>query len=72
MYLNKENSIAKSNFNRWFAPIAALSIHLSIDQIYTFSVFNKPLTKIIGITEQLPEDWKFTELGWVFLSPFSP
>jgi MFS family permease len=66
MYLNKENSIAKSNYNRWFVPIAALSIHLCIGQIYAFSVFNKPLTKIIGITEQLPEDWKLTELGWIF------
>ena len=66
MYLNKENSIAKSNYNRWFVPIAALSIHLCIGQIYAFSVFNKPLTKIIGVTEHLPEDWKLTELGWIF------
>ncbi len=66
MYLNKENSIAKSNYNRWYVSIAALSIHLCIGQIYAFSVFNKPLTKIIGITEQLPEDWKLTELGWIF------
>lgn len=66
MYLHKENSIAKSNYNRWFVPIAALSIHLCIGQIYAFSVFNKPLTKIIGITKQLPEDWKLTELGWIF------
>ena len=66
MYLDKENSIAKSSYNRWFVPIAALSIHLCIGQIYAFSVFNKPLTKIIGITEQVPDDWKLTELGWIF------
>ena len=66
MYLNKENSIAKSNYNRWFVTIAALSIHLCIGQIYAFSVFNKPLTKILGVTAQLPEDWKLTELGWIF------
>lgn len=66
MYLDKVNSIAKSNYNRWFVPIAALSIHLCIGQIYAFSVFNKPLTKIIGISEQVPEDWKLTELGWIF------
>jgi MFS family permease len=65
-YLNRNRSIAKSNYNRWFVPIAALSIHLCIGQIYAFSVFNKPLTKIIGISEQLPEDWKLTELGWTF------
>jgi len=66
MYLNRENSIAKSNYNRWFVPIAALCIHLCIGQIYAFSVFNKPLTKIIGIAEQTPDDWKLTQLGWIF------
>jgi MFS family permease len=65
-YFNREKSIARSKYNRWYVPIAALSIHLCIGQIYAFSVFNKPLTKIIGITEQLPEDWKLTELGWIF------
>jgi len=65
-YLNRKRSIAKSNYNRWFVPIAALCIHLCIGQIYAFSVFNKPLTKIVGISEQLPEDWKLTELGWTF------
>lgn len=65
-YLNRERSVAKSNYNRWFVPIAALSIHLCIGQIYAFSVFNKPLTKVLGISEQIPDDWKLTELGWIF------
>lgn len=65
-YFSREKSIAKDKYNRWYVPIAALSIHLCIGQIYAFSVFNKPLTKAIGITEQLPEDWKLTELGWIF------
>lgn len=65
-YLSKRKSIAKDNYNRWYVPIAALSIHLCIGQIYAFSVFNKPLTKVLGITEQLPEDWKLTQLGWIF------
>ena len=64
--LNREKSIAKSGYNRWFVPAAALCIHLCIGQIYAFSVFNKPLTKVLGITEQIPEDWKLTELGWIF------
>ncbi len=65
-YLNREKSIAKGGYNRWFVPIAALSIHLCIGQIYAFSVFNKPLTKVIGITAQSAQDWKLTELGWIF------
>lgn len=64
--LDKEKSIAKDNYNRWFVPIAALSIHLCIGQIYAFSVFNMPLTKVVGITQQAPVDWKLTELGWIF------
>jgi MFS family permease len=29
-------------------------------------VFNLPLTKQLGITKSLPEDWKLTQLGWIF------
>ncbi|MFN5926417.1 MAG: OFA family MFS transporter, partial [Pseudanabaena sp.] len=53
-------------FNRWFIAIAALAIHLSIGQVYAFSVFNLPLTKLIGITQSAPDDWRLTTLGWIF------
>jgi MFS family permease len=36
------------------------------DRPYAFSVFNLPLTKVIGITESSPPDWKLTGLGWIF------
>ena len=47
-------------------PPAALCIHLCIGQAYAFSVFNLPMTKLIGITQSAPGDWKLTELGWIF------
>ena len=47
-------------------PPAALCIHLCIGQAYAFSVFNLPMTKLIGITQSAPDDWKLTELGWIF------
>jgi MFS family permease len=47
-------------------PPAALAIHLSIGQAYAFSVFNLPLSRLIGGTESAPEDWKLSTLGWVF------
>ena len=47
-------------------PPAALCIHLCIGQAYAFSVFNLPMTKLIGITKSAPDDWKLTELGWIF------
>jgi MFS family permease len=47
-------------------PPAALAVHLCIGQAYAFSVFNAPLTKVIGITQSAPGDWKLTTLGWIF------
>src|SRR3546814_12069344 len=39
---------------------------MCIGQAYAFSVFNLPMTKLIGITASAPDDWKLTELGWIF------
>ncbi|GAB7535696.1 OFA family MFS transporter [Burkholderia sp. 3C] len=47
-------------------PPAALAVHLCIGQAYAFSVFNGPLTKVIGITASGPGDWTLTTLGWIF------
>jgi MFS family permease len=47
-------------------PPAALCVHLCIGQAYAFSVFNLPMTKLLGINESAPGDWKLTELGWIF------
>ncbi len=65
-FLDRKNTIAKPGFNRWLVPPAALSIHLCIGQIYAYSVFNRPMTQIIGINESFSEDWKLTTLGWIF------
>ena len=67
-FLDKERTIAPPGFNRWFIPPAALFIHLSIGQVYAFSVFNLPMTKLIGITQSAPTDWNLPTLGWIFSS----
>jgi MFS family permease len=64
--LSKERIIARPGFNRWMVPPAALCIHLCIGQVYAFSVFNLPMTRLLGVNEQTPADWKLTELGWIF------
>src|SRR5689334_6070264 len=64
--LSRERIIAGPHFNRWLVPPAALAIHLCIGQAYAFSVFKLPLTKALGITTSLPNDWTQTELAWVF------
>ena len=64
--LDRERTVAGPGFNRWLVPPAALCVHLSIGQAYAFSVFNLPMSKLIGITKSAPGDWKLTELGWIF------
>jgi MFS family permease len=65
-WLSKERIIAAPGFNRWLIPPCALATHLCIGQAYAISVFNLPLTQQLGITQSTPEDWKLTELGWIF------
>ncbi|MCQ8102897.1 OFA family MFS transporter [Methylomonas sp. SURF-2] len=62
----KSRITAGPGFNRWLVPPAALSVHLCIGQAYAFSVFNDPLTRVIGISAPAAEDWKLTTLGWIF------
>jgi MFS family permease len=65
-WLDRANTVAPPGFSRWMVPPAALCIHLCIGQAYAFSVFNLPMSKLIGITDSAPDDWKLTSLGWIF------
>jgi MFS family permease len=65
-FLSSERTIAGAGFSRWMVPPAALCVHLCIGQAYAFSVFNLPMSKLIGITQSAPDDWKLTDLGWIF------
>jgi MFS family permease len=64
--LHRNRIVAGPGFNRWMVPPAALCVHLCIGQAYAFSVFNLPMARLIGITQSAPDDWKLTELGWIF------
>ena len=65
-FLNRENTIAPAGYNRFLVPPAALAVHLSIGQVYAFSTFNLPLTKILGLTHSMPGDWSLVDIGWIF------
>src|SRR5947207_13814813 len=65
-FLERGRTVVASGYNRWLVPPAALAIHLAIGQAYAFSVFNFPLTRVIGIDHSAPDDWKLTTLGWIF------
>ena len=65
-FLDRSHTIAKPGYSRWMVPPAALCVHLCIGQAYAFSVFNLPMTKLLGITQSAPDDWNLPELGWIF------
>ena len=80
-FFDRSNTIAGPGFSRWMVPPAALCVHLCIGQAYAFSVFNKPMTKLLGISHStapanwqsnldwvhsLPNDWTIPALGWIF------
>lgn len=64
--LHKDRITARPGFSRWWNIPAALFINLSIGQAYAFSVFNLPLTRVLGVSQSTPDDWRLTTLGWIF------
>jgi MFS family permease len=65
-FLDRGHTVAEPGYSRWMVPPAALCIHLCIGQAYALSVFNLPMTKLIGISKSAPDDWQLTDLGWIF------
>ena len=65
-FLDRERTVAGPGFSRWMVPPAALCVHLCIGQAYAFSVFNLPMTHLIGVRDSAAGDWTLTDLGWIF------
>ena len=53
-FLDRTRTIARPGYSRWMVPPAALCVHLCIGQAYAFSVFNLPMTKLLGISQSAP------------------
>src|SRR5579884_1731865 len=64
--LHRDRTVAAPGFSRWMVPPAALCIHLCIGQAYAFSVFNLPMSMLLGIHRSAPGDWRLTDIGWIF------
>src|ERR1700729_4197027 len=62
-FLDRDRSIAPEGYSRWLAPPAALAIHLSIGQVYAFSVFKNPLLALHGADGSA---WNLKEVGYIF------
>jgi MFS family permease len=56
--LDRDRTIAPAGYNRWLIPPAALAVHLSIGQVYAFSVFKNPLVEHF--------DTSLTPIGVIF------
>jgi MFS family permease len=66
-FLDRDRTIAPAGFNRWLIPPAALAVHLCIGEIYGFSVFNGPLTRVVGISRPVEGlDWTIPQVGWIY------
>ncbi len=65
-WLDRERTVAPEGYNRWLVPPAALAIHLCIGQGYALSVFNLPMSKLLGVTGPAPGDWPLTTTVWMF------
>ena len=64
--LSKERIIAGPGFNRWRVPPASIAIHLCIGSVYAWSIFNLPLTRVIGVAAPAADDWSQGNVLWVF------
>jgi len=64
--LSQDRLVANAGFSRSWIVVAALLINLSVGQAYAWSVFNLPLTRVLGVRERLPGDWTLPALGFIF------
>ena len=62
-FLDRDRSLAPAGYSRWLVPPAALAIHLSIGQVYAFSVFKNPLLALHGADGSA---WNLKEVGYIF------
>ena len=69
-FLSKDRIVAPPGYSRWLIPPAALCVHLCIGQAYAFSVFNIPMTKLMGITQHAPAGgWDLSNLRAIPSAP---
>ena len=51
--LDRSRIVAPAGWNRWLVPPAALAVHLSIGQVYAWSVFKPSLEDALGLSGTL-------------------
>lgn len=64
--LLKESITAEPGFNRWTIPPFAIGMHLCIGSVYSWSVFNEPLTRVLGGVASASADWGMVSVMPIF------
>jgi MFS family permease len=64
--LHKDNIVAEPGFNRWRVPPASIAIHLCIGSVYAWSIFNPPLTTVLGVVQPAADDWALEDVTRIF------
>nr|NIV76424.1 MFS transporter [Gammaproteobacteria bacterium] len=65
-FFSKDRIVAPSGFNRWRVPPASIAIHLCIGSVYAWSIYNPPLTQVVGVVGSSASDWALADVVWVF------
>lgn len=65
-HLHKDKIVASRDFNRWLVPPASIAIHLCIGSVYAWSIFNPPLTRVLGVVAPAAGDWALPDVVWIF------
>lgn len=63
---DKQSIIAEPGFNRWRVPFASVAIHLCIGSVYAWSIFNPPLTRVLGVVSSAAGDWSLSQVVRIF------
>ncbi|HEX7081304.1 MAG TPA: OFA family MFS transporter [Gammaproteobacteria bacterium] len=64
--LSKERIVAGAGFNRWWVPVASVSIHLCIGSVYAWSIFNPALIRVFGVVRPAADDWSLGSVVQIF------
>jgi len=65
-WFSKERIVAEPGFNRWRVPPVSIAIHLCIGSVYAWSIYNPPLTQVLGVVGSAGDDWVLSDVVWIF------